>query len=265
MKRKINTDLPEEIMSKVDELWVERLGPNEDSHMCTLAISDFAIPGRPYCMTKDNLVAASSSDIEIAQMNSSPATDIPSILIPGKWVKADQNTKGNPANILGGDGRFNSTLVGIEIPVADTNGENLAYYGAILCNEGSAVIFDTDAPLPVTLMEIGERYAYDYLQDSDLGGGVYIEYHDRPHFHMPIDKHAGGYLLLGKFETGGIRISAFRIAYGQGILTPGGVLHNDAFLYGRYRVIYSVTPNFSTVILHGPAGELQQVKIHSSE
>ena len=37
-----------------------------------------------------------------------------------------------------------------------------------------------------------------YILVRDLGGGVFLEYHDdNPHFHSPLSRRSGGYLLLG--------------------------------------------------------------------
>ena len=38
----------------------------------------------------------------------------------------------------------------------------------------------------------------NYILERELGGGVFLEYHDdKPHFHAPLSRRSGGYLLLG--------------------------------------------------------------------
>ena len=56
---------------------------------------------------------------------------------------------------------------------------------------GDIICFgDICACLPVCNVEIGRDYIKEYIMKR--AGGVYLEYHDRPHFHMPRDRHAGG-------------------------------------------------------------------------
>jgi hypothetical protein len=91
----------------------------------------------------------------------------------------------------------------------------------------------------------------------DLGGGTYLEVHDRPHFHMPVGAASEGGLVLGK-PTGGNEylLTAFRLPPGHGVVTGPGVIHNDAYLIGRFFVIYSLTPEYSTAIVRRSDGGL---------
>ena len=99
------------------------------------------------------------------------------------------------------------------------------------------------------IMSIGENYANDFLLKEDYGGGCYLEYHDTPHFHKPITEDSSGYLILGKVIHNKCHLNAFSIPYGYGIYTPPFVIHCDGFLIGKYMVVYTFTPNYSTVIL----------------
>lgn len=118
---------------------------------------------------------------------------------------------------------------------------------------GDTIMFNSDAPLPVTIMNIGKNYAQDYLMNSEYGGGFYLEVHDRPHFHMPLNENAKGYLVLGKMISEDLyELSAFRIPFGYAIYTPGGIIHDDGFLVGDYMVIFSVTKEYKTAIVKGP-------------
>ncbi|WP_065432209.1 hypothetical protein [Vibrio scophthalmi] len=113
---------------------------------------------------------------------------------------------------------------------------------------GDLVFVRSTGNLPITITPIGDTYVKDYLLEAAHGGGTYLEEHDRPHFHMPIDKFASGFLIIGK-ETDSVReLSAFK--YLTDMDRNGSwTIHSDAYLVGRYMVIYSATPEFSTVIL----------------
>jgi hypothetical protein len=44
------------------------------------------------------------------------------------------------------------------------------------------------------------RYVETYLLHDERGGGFFIEYHDCPHFHQPLDEEASGWMTLAKFS-----------------------------------------------------------------
>jgi len=98
-------------------------------------------------------------------------------------------------------------------------------------------------------MNIGKSYEDDYLKIENLGGGSYIEYHDRHHFHLPLDSKAEGHMIIGCIKDRKYTLSANKIPFGYGIYTPPNLLHPDAYLTGRYIIVYSVAKHFLTVLL----------------
>ena len=84
------------------------------------------------------------------------------------------------------------------IPLAPTTPEELVYYSAQLLHKEDCLRFDAQVPLPLFSMEIGPDYVADYMLKKDHARGIFLEYHDLPHFHMPLNKEAKGYLILGK-------------------------------------------------------------------
>jgi hypothetical protein len=166
------------------------------------------------------------------------------------------------ANILGGNGCYTlaareDTLV---VPVAKTTAENLAYYGCSLLRVGDVTSFESTGDLPVTITSVGHNYVKGYLLNESLGGGAYLEVHDRPHFHMPLRADAKGHLIIGRRDTDGTRtISAFQVPFGYGIQMAPWAIHSDAHLIGRFMVIYSATASFSTLIVRKEDGALANV------
>ena len=134
----------------------------------------------------------------------------------------------------------------IKIPVLSANHEFLAYYHAKLYKQGDPILFESHCSLPVTVMDIGKNYIDAYIMNKNYANGVYLEYHDLPHFHMPLNKSSTGYLILGKFIGRKLRLTAFTIPYGYSIYTSPYTIHNDCFLIGKYIVVYSLTNNYST-------------------
>ena len=136
----------------------------------------------------------------------------------------------------------------------------LGFYGARLIQPGDPFEFDGGANLPIVRMEIGAGYAEGFLQVASKGGGAYLEHHDRPHLHMPLDENAGGYMLLGRRDGEDYLVSAFPIPSGSAIYTPPDVLHADSYLIGNYLVVYSLTENFSNAVLRAPGGGMVSVR-----
>ena len=71
---------------------------------------------------------------------------------------------------MGGFGilRINNDI--LEIPENIATYANLDYYGAKLIKVGDFVNFETEAELPVTIMNIGKSYVNDYLKIENLRG-----------------------------------------------------------------------------------------------
>ena len=108
--------------------------------------------------------------------------------------------------------------------------------------------------LPITVMNIGQNYAKHYLLHENKGGGSYLEYHDVPHFHMPLNEKSCGHIILGKIINDICHLSAFKIPYGYAIYIKPNVIHCDGFLVGDYLVVYTITDKYSTVLLKNDNG-----------
>jgi hypothetical protein len=133
----------------------------------------------------------------------------------------------------------------------EATAEDLAFYGARLVKPGESFSFENDVPLPVAHMRIGAGYVDGYIRHPQRGGGIYMEYHDRPHFHLPRERECGGYLMLGKvlhsddpkyfddspelikphYTSQTFAVTGFKIPFGYAVFTGRNVLHNDRSLY----------------------------------
>jgi len=251
--------LPAEIESNLQRLVVDRKGISEDAFMRTERILGYVCPGDHYRLGRDGFTQDATGNVPEIPKAVEPAHTV----LNGRW-DSDIDFVSEEANILGGNGCY--TLPDGEdelcIRQAEPNPEHLAYYGGRLVRVGDALRFDTDAPLPVTEISIGKTYAVDFLLKSANGGGEFLETHDRPHFHMPLDEEVEGHLFIGKRDADGLtKISAFQIPYGFGIMMPPWVIHADSHLVGRYLVVYSVTKTFSTVTIRKSNGDFAQISV----
>ena len=93
---------------------------------------------------------------------------------------------------------------------------------------------------------------YDYINEyvMKLGGGLYLEYFDIHHIHIPLNNDSSGYIILAKKKPENIyELSAFQIPFGKALIIPPNITHNDCFLVGNYNIIYGISENYSTAIL----------------
>ena len=191
-------------------------------------------------------------------MLSNSSSQIPKYIdIEGIWDDKKQ-LKINNSNILGDFGKF-TTASHIDIPINIANKFNVSYYGAQLYNIFDRIKFDTTEVLPLTEMIIGENYAKGFIEEKELGGGQYLETHDNPHYHSPMNTDDKGYIILGKWVDKKIRLSAFTIPYYTGLYTPKNIIHNDANLIGRWLVVYSKSEKYSTVLLRDENDECTKI------
>lgn len=253
--------LPDDILRNVDSLSVDRRGEGRDAFMVTYEIIGHVAPETAYCVSGSGVSTADDTKAVSGSAKArSPSIVPPHLRISGDWdnsvaIETEQ------ANILGDVGVLTIDTGEIVIPEAPTTPEMLGYYGGCLLSTGDTFRFDTHANLPVARMEIGPGYADGYLHLASKGGGAYLEHHDRPHLHLPLDEAAGGHLLLGRREGDDYLVSAFRIPFGSAIYTPPDVLHADPYLTGNYLVVYSVTENFSNAVLRTSDGGTVSVRI----
>jgi hypothetical protein len=142
----------------------------------------------------------------------------------------------------------------LHIPVFEARKDLVSFFNCQLLNIGEHVQFSCDEQdkncLPVIKLEVGSRYVDEILMHPDHGGGFFLEHHSPPHFHMPLTQDSAGFLILAKQhqQSNSYHIAGFKIPFGSAIYSPPHVIHSDAFLIGAYRVVYTTTKEFSTVV-----------------
>lgn len=154
------------------------------------------------------------------------------------------------SNILGNNVKFNCDNNYYYFkPIIATN-ENVSYYNCKIIDEGETFNFDSPEIMALFNMNISFNYIKDYIMDESKGGGIYLEYHNLPHIHIPLNDNSSGYIILAKQKKSNIYdVSAFKIPYGKALYIPPNIIHNDCFLIGDYNVVYGKSTNYSTAIL----------------
>lgn len=259
MAMKLSEGLPDDIVSQVDRLEVNRHGDQPGSHMVTESINGHVAPGASYRLEADGFLSAVPEDAPTpsAVVNDTPP---PNVRISGAWRGGD-GSKATDGNILGGVGTLIVNEADVAIPEAPCTAVALGFYGAALLSVGDILSFDTNANMPVTVMEIGSNYTDGFLHLEEKGGGTYLEHHDRPHLHVPLNRESAGHMLYARQDGDSYLISGFRIPHGKAVYSTPHVLHADAYLIGRYTVIYSLTDNFSNVVFRSEDGTLVNASV----
>ena len=187
----------------------------------------------------------------------------PHLRLSGEW-DSSVAVETEQANIFGDIGTLTLDSANIVIPAAAATSEMLGFYDARLLIAGEPFAFDTPVDLPIIHMEVGASYTTGFLEVASKGGGPFLEHHDRPHLHIPLDEEAGGYLILGRRASSNdgadYLVSGFRIPFGSALYTPSDVLHADPYLTGNYLVVYGLTENFSNAVLRAPGGGMVSVR-----
>jgi hypothetical protein len=240
---------------------VDRKGSSKDSYMKTISIIDEILCGLSYKVTINGTELL---------LRSNPVYSISEIIyIPkyleffGEW-QSDRKIQMDhkDANILGEFGKFEIDLNQMIVPIQCATIENLAYYNVKLLKINDGINFETTDNLPLCIVDVGTNYIKDYILHPNYGGGVYLEYHKNPHFHMPIFLESdGGIMLAKKIDGNKYHISCFRIPFGYATYIPPYVLHNDCFLTGQYYVVYSISEPFSTCLLRNKENKIINVSL----
>ncbi len=236
---------------KYKDIMVNRHSDSLNSNMTTTKIVNEILPGKMYEITNDNLIL---SDFE---KSSIPIEDGKNeyIVIKNNWIDA-KNIYTKESNILGFSGKFITNTNTIKIPIS----KNYSFFGIKMFKKGDHLNFpDLKTNIPVSYMDVGINYIDEYIMKK--AGGVYLEYHDRPHFHMPLNADSKGYMIIGKVVDDDLLLAAFNIPFGYALYTPENIVHNDCFLLGQYLVVYSKTKYYSNVIMKNKNNEPVKVEI----
>ena len=63
--------------------------------------------------------------------------------------------------------------------------ESLSYFKAHLIASGDQFRFQSRRKFPIFTMEVGKNYVQEFIMKQ--GHGLYLEYHNEPHFHQPMN------------------------------------------------------------------------------
>jgi hypothetical protein len=235
-------------MSQYNDIFVDRKGITNNAFMKTVKLIDvFNQPNQNLLFDGFNIKNTNCLSNR-TDFNSYP--DIAYVQIAGQFIKLkdngdNKNLEVHPNNILGSSDLFiyNDNF---EIPEVLTNQATLNFYGCKLIKSGDVFNLQNNKPMPLFEITVGPEYVQNYLLQENLGNGFYIESHNTPHFHQPLNSNSAGYIILAKRFENQLIMSKFKIPLGHGLYTPPYVYHSDAYLIGDYNVIYNKADDYKT-------------------
>jgi hypothetical protein len=239
----------------MNKLWVNRIGSNNEAYMKTISIVN-TFNKYSKVIWKNNNLEISEKPITIKGYKLSKPKrlriNIKLIENTDMYIESDNNILGKNSIML-----IDVDL--LKIPVEIATHEKLNYYLCDIIDNGDVFNLNNNTDISCFNIKIGSNYLDDYILQPKLGDGLYIETHDKPHFHQPLNADCSGYLLLAKIKRDELIITAFKIPYGKAVYIPSYVLHCDACLVGDYNVIYSLTENYKTYLIYN---ELNEKMVH---
>lgn len=230
------------------ELFVKRIGTTADSYMITTDLINIFPINSNVLLDKNNIIPTKKTNYITIPKILSP--EIPNFtIVEGTFMNKQNNTiEHNNNNILGMNSAFYCKINTIQIPIIKCSQEFLQFFGCIIINEGDVLKLNNNTEMPFFRVKIGKDYKSNYLLKKGLGDGFYIEVHDTPHIHQPLNSDAEGYLVLAKKQENILLLSKVKIPFGKALYIPPNIYHNDSLLIGDYNVLYTKTNNYTTYL-----------------
>jgi len=162
--------------------------------------------------------------------------------VKAKWLNTTEALKkdvkviaGSSGNVFGSSGAL---LVPdhFKIPPMMATPENVKYYGLKLIESGEVLTVHSEQ-VDIMMLEYDYTKIYkdDFLLKEHGGGGIFVEHHNFPHIHIPMEEECGGYIVIGKeIKPDEFHFTAFQIPYGYALYTPANTIHGDGTLVGKY-------------------------------
>lgn len=166
------------------------------------------------------------------------------VVVDAFWYSAQQAqdagiriVAGSNANVFAGLGAI---LVpeGFKIPAVMATPENVKFYGISLLKKGeSFTLSSSEYDMALVEYEYKKNYRDDFLTQTEGGGGFFVERHNFPHLHVPLDEGCGGYIIIGKQMSDTVfAFTAFQIPHEHGFYIPANTIHGDGTLVGNHAI-----------------------------
>lgn len=168
----------------------------------------------------------------------------PKVEVEATWLNATQALESNVDVVAGSSGntfgKMGALLVpdNFRIPQVVATEDNVKYYGLQLIKNGENLSVRSPE-VDIVMMEYDYTSIYrdEFLLKEHGGGGIFVETHEFPHIHIPLNANCGGYIVIGKQIGDNLyHFTAFQIPFGCALYTPSNTIHGDGTLVGQYGI-----------------------------
>jgi hypothetical protein len=129
-----------------------------------------------------------------------------------------------------------NTNLPIKLKYFDSRRTNLEGFKARLVkNDSPFRIVDFPLESKNEFRVVGYHYEPGYAAfQVQNGGGLFLETHDFSQTMTPLDSNAGGFITLGRYNNGKLKLIAITIPFGYTLLVDKGCIHGDTTFHGNY-------------------------------
>ncbi|MBQ0730353.1 MAG: hypothetical protein KBT75_06615 [Oleispira antarctica] len=169
-------------------------------------------------------------------------TNTKHVCVNAEWLDSTDALKKNIHVVSGSSGNVFGSMGALlvpddfKIPTLMATPENVKYYGLKLIEAGEVLTVHSEE-VDIIMMEYDytKIYKKDFLMKKHGGGGIFLEHHNFPHIHIPMEESCGGYIVIGKqIDKDEYHFTAFQIPYGYALYTPANTIHGDGTLVGKH-------------------------------
>lgn len=178
------------------------------------------------------------------------------VVVEASWYSADDAEAAGLKVVAGADASIfaglGALLVpdGFQIPAVVATRENVKFYGLTLLGEGDRLTINTDYDVALIEYDYKKNYRDEFLTERKGGGGYFVERHDFPHLHVPLDDKCGGYIVIGKqMSKRRFAFTAFQIPHRHGLYSPSGTIHGDGTIVGNHAITVARTSAKADTVL----------------
>lgn len=173
-----------------------------------------------------------------------PDTSPHRVVVEATWYSAEEAQAAGIKVVAGADASIFAGLGALlvpddfHIPAVEATPDNVKFYGLTLVTEGDPFTIDSDEyDMALIEYDYHRNYRDDFLTRTEGGGGYFVERHDFPHLHVPLDDACGGYIVIGKqMSERQFAFTAFRIPHRHALYLPSYTIHGDGTLVGNHAI-----------------------------
>jgi hypothetical protein len=184
--------------------------------------------------------------------------DVKPLKVKIKWHEGKyESTSTDNTNVFGPSGfiKIRREKVLEKIPLyhaLDCRNYLVKYYGIKLIPYGDELPpIDVNKSIEMVTYEIHEDFVSSFVH-CDSCYGIFLEYHEFPHYITLSSPETRGPLVIGKLlDNNYIELIGIEVPFGYTLFIPKNVVHNDWYVVGKITTTVTVDEESNTAFLRG--------------